>query len=206
MAKEINFVKLCGSREDFIKMAEKKMGAAAFQSLKEGKSVLTDFALYSVRALESNSNLDLMLASDAKDYGLTNINARKLGSGEYMLVKGIQLLKATGVTASDKNTLKKADFGVIDAQIANGELEIKMGDKLFLSRTSCEMFRSPASRDSLVGYAALDAPKMILPQCEIVPTLYMPVAYANESGDTDAAKATRVAVKIVFHGVKTQGV
>ena len=73
-----------------------------------------------------------------------------------------------------------------------------MNDKVMLPRISCEVFRRGANstaNGTLVGYMPWECPKMIQPLTEIVPTLWLPEAYATASKS--------LYVKFVLHGIKT---
>lgn len=156
-----------------------------------------DYALYAVRHLGADTTIELMQASDTQKVGLTNMNNRKLDANNYALVKGIQLLMSSEKVAATDSALQGATFGKINSTIANGDFELKQGDKTLIPRTSCEVF-CKGGDNSLVGYYALECPKMLAPLTEIVPTLYVPVA-VNDS----QTPANSTVAKIVFHCVKT---
>lgn len=205
-----NVVKLAGAKEEFVA----KMGLVdktMQQALLAQKVQIVDFSMYSARDIEANTTIELMQASDTKRVGVTNVNNRKLGANEYALFVGMQLMSATATVSSGVATdaqIASADYGFIGANIANGEIEIKQGDRILVPRSSCEVFRNGANAVNdttnhygfqrtagLAGYVAFDSPKMMSPLTDIIPTLYLPASTQNST--------THTLVKVVFHGVKT---
>lgn len=162
-------------------------------AIKAGSVHTVDSALYAVRHLESDTTVELMQAADAKKVGITNVNKRQLEANTYMLVTGIQLLEGTA-DKTDEATLQDVKWSMINDGIANGELEIKNGDKIIFPRNSCEMFRTNAegNTNGLAGYVALDCPKFLAPLTDVVPTLYL--AKSQEG---------KKAVKLVLYGTKS---
>lgn len=164
-----------------------------YNALQKGTVQSVDFDIYATRALQSDTTIELMQSSDSKKVGITNVNDRKLEANTYALVTGIQILMAEVKGTSDTE-LMDGDYGVIDALMANGEIELKNGDKILIPRSSMSRFRTTQSADNgLVGYVKLECPKFLLPLTDITPTLYLPKAYNGK----------QIAVRIVLHGVKT---
>lgn len=155
-------------------------------ALMNGTVQSVDFDIYATRDLKSDTTIELMQSSDSKKVGITNINDRKLEANTYALITGVQLLSAEA-TGDDMLTAK---YDVISDIIANGEIELKSGDKVLIPRSSCQRFVTTGS-DGLKGYIKLECPKFLLPLTDIVPTLYLPKAAAGTS------------VRLVLHGVKT---
>lgn len=163
------------------------------KAIKSGSVHTVDCEIYSVRHLESDTTIELMQAADNKKVGLTNINNRHLEASTYMLVTGVVLLSATDATnlsTANEAKMAAAAYGVIPASIANGELEIKTGDKVWYPRNSNQCFVTTGTQKR-AGYRALECPKIIQPLTDIVPTLYLPAAVQN------------TAVKIILCGVRT---
>lgn len=160
-----------------------------------------DCSIYSAKPLFADTTIDLMESADAKKVGVTNINKRQLEANTYALITGIQMLQASvaEASASDSSAIASATYGVVSAKIANGELEIKNGDKILYPRNSCEVFRTTSSSDRLQGYHALECPKIIVPLTDIVPTLYVGGSTQETTNDGTNVQV----VKIVLHGVRT---
>ncbi len=170
---------------------EKNLASAVIS----GSVHTVDYLPYAVRHLAADTTVELMQSSDAKNVGITNVNKRQLEANTYALCTGIQLLEAKfEKSAPAEAEIKSASFGVISSEIANGELEVKNGDKILYPRSSCEVFRTTDS-ESLQGYHALECPKFFIPLTDIVPTLYVPASTQGENKSK--------AIKIVFHCVKT---
>ena len=129
------------------------------EAIRDARIQVVDYALYVVRNLKTDTTIELLQSSDSKEVGITNLNDRKLDVNNYVLITGIQLLAAevtaSGTGADAKDAAKAATFDQIPASIANGELDIKMNDKVMLPRISCEVFRRGANataNGNLVGY------------------------------------------------------
>ncbi|MBR6250487.1 MAG: hypothetical protein IKR17_04730 [Bacteroidales bacterium] len=159
-------------------------------AIKNGSVQVVDYALYCSRNLEKSTTIEAFQASDDKKVGVTNLNKRQLEANTYFLVTGIQVLESTKAIGGDV-TVDNAEYGVIGNLIANGEFELKVGDKVLVPRNSMEVFRTSKYSDEREGYYELDCPKLISPLTDIVPWIYLPKSAENK------------ALKIVLHGVKT---
>ena len=166
-----------------------------YKALQNGSIQSVDFDLYATRYLAADTTIELMQSSDSKKVGITNINDRKLEANTYAFITGVQLLMAE-VKDGNEDSLMAADFKAIDANMANGELELKNGDKILIPRSSLQRFRTNGhAENGLEGYVKLECPKFLLPLTDITPTLYLPKAYSTDGKG--------VAVRLVLHGVKT---
>jgi hypothetical protein len=163
------------------------------KAIKSGTVHTVDCEIYTVRHLASDTTIELMQSADNKKVGITNINNRHLEASTYMLVTGIVLLSktdSTNLATANEANMAAAAYDVIPSTIANGELEVKVGDKVLYPRNSNERFITTSS-DGRRGYVALECPKLIQPLTDIIPTLYLPAAVAN------------TAVKFILVGVRT---
>ena len=174
-----------------------KIDKAVADALINGVLHTVDYSMYATRYLGAETTVELMQSSDTKKVGITNLNNRKLEASTYAYLTGMQLLEAT-VSGSSEEAIKSATYGKIDENIAGGELEIKQGDKILYPRSSNEVFRKNGGDKELMGYHAFDCAKIFIPMTDIIPTLYLPKAY-NLSGETPEHRA----VRIIFHGIKT---
>lgn len=166
------------------------------QDLLNKKRDIYDYSMYVTRFLAADTTIELFKAADDKEVGLTNINSRQLEDKNYFLVTGIQLLAATSESALDseqaaKAFAKTAEFKPISNVIANGEFELKLGEKSLLPRISCEVFRKGADDGKPEGYYKLEAPKMLKPLTDITPWLFLPKSQEN-----------KVVIKVVLYGVR----
>lgn len=169
----------------------KYIEANLYKALQNGTIQSVDFDIYATRHLESDTTIELMQSSDSKKVGITNVNDRKLEANTYAFITGIQILEAS-VKENSESSLMVADYGVIDEVVANGEIELKNGDKILIPRSSMQRFRTTGQgADGLNGYVKLECPKFILPLTDITPTLYLPKSVAGK------------AIRLVLHGVKT---
>lgn len=153
--------------------------------LKNGTLQLVDDAIYSIKDISAQKQVELMENKDDKTSGLTNVNGRKLDANKYFLVTGIQLLSGVYTT-----TVDDATFAVPVAGIINGEFELNVGGKIIVPQLSNSKFDTTNRTDVLRGYFKLENPKLIAPQTEIIPEIKLP-----------AAAAVKTAVKVVLHGV-----
>lgn len=183
-----------GHYQDNLKqIAATSAGNEVVKALLSGSIHIGEYNFYAARAAKADTTIELMQASDTQKVGITNVNNRKLASNNYMLVGAIQILEAS-VTGTDPITdaqIIKASFGKISACTANGEFELKQGTKILFQRQSNEIFKtSEGAAKRLAGYIILETPKMLLPDTEIIPSLFLPEANP------------RAVYKIMFHGVK----
>ena len=201
----VSFVgsKLATAKAVFASMMTQVENTVA-EAIRSGAMQVVDYAMYAVRELKADTSIELLQSSDAKEVGITNLNDRKLDINNFVLISGIQLLESEFSKAAasvTKNDLKTAAYGQISNVVANGELEIRMNDRVLLPRISCEVFKRGSQTygdAALVGYMPWECPKMVQPLTEIIPTLWLPVS-TEVTGGSPSCKA----VKFILHGVKT---
>lgn len=191
-----NVVKIAAAKEEFA--ARIGQVSTEMQSALKNKVVqLVDYSMYAARYIGTNTTIELMQSADKKKVGVTNVNSRKLEANEYALFTGMQLLQSSAAKTrgTTDEAVAAADYGKIDQTIANGEIELKQGDRILMPRSSCEAFRTSQYTDKLVGYVAFDSPKMVTPLSDIIPTLYLAAPCDETTNNTF--------IKCVFYGVKT---
>lgn len=174
-----------------------RIDKAVAEAMINGILHTVDFSMYATRYLGADTTVELMQSADTKKVGITNVNNRKLEASTYAYFTGMQLMEAS-VSGNTEDALRSGDYGKIDEVVAGGELEIKQGDKILYPRSSNEAFRKVDGKCGLTGYVAFDCAKIFIPMTDIIPTLYLPKAY-NPSAQTPEHKA----IRIVFHGLKT---
>ena len=161
-------------------------------AIKNKVLTLVDSVVYSAKPLKASTTVELMTPSDTQKVGTTNVNNRKLEAGQFMLVSGVRLATATVAQDATDEQIAAADFsGALNAVVANGELDIIVAGKTILPRNSNRRFVT-GTAVALNNYFALDCPKLVVPQAEIVPTLYL----SQSTGGT-------VAARLELHGVRT---
>ena len=109
---EFTGTKINSFKNEMLKaMQDPKFPAEIRQGVMDGSLKIVDAAIYSAKVLDKTSK-ELMVASDNKKEGLTNINNRKLEATNYFLLGAIRLQTATisGTTDAD---VAKANFGVV---------------------------------------------------------------------------------------------
>lgn len=166
-----------------------------------GKARITDYTLYTAKALAGNLNQEIFEAKDQKDVGKCNINNRKLEASQYMLVYAVQIL-AGQFANEDKvgdDNLKLLDYKKItdiNAVLANGEFELKLDNKVLIPRSSMSLFDTDGpDYNKQKGYYRLACPVMITPQTDLIPQIWLPVG-------TDTKL---LAVKVLLHGSRVCG-
>lgn len=143
---------------------------------------LTDAVLYSAKDVNGKSDsIELMTNEQVAEVGRTNLNHRKLEQNKYFMVTAIQILEGN---ATDTKT---ATFSAPSSKITNGEFELEVGGTVLLEKTSSQIFATGSRTDIPAGYYRLDNPKMIVPQTEIKPTIWLTA--------TDVPS-----VKVLLHG------
>lgn len=154
------------------------------QGLSNQTLQIVDRCIYSVKVPGANQQFEMMTNDQTAVVGKTNINHRKLEPNKWFMLTGIQILEAADITG-DPEALK-AEFLAPSEKITNGEFQLAIGGNVIVPRTSSEIFNNAHMTDKLSGYYRLDNPKLLAPQTEIKPELWI----------TDTVPA----VKIVLHG------
>lgn len=143
---------------------------------------LVDRQLYSVKVPGANQQFELMTNDQTAVVGKTNLNHRKLEPNKWFMLTGIQMLEGNDAT----NDALGSQFLAPSEKICNGEFQLAIGGNVIVPRTSCEIFNNAHTTDRLSGFYRLDNPKLLAPQTEIKPELWL--------------TGTVQAVKIVLHG------
>ena len=152
------------------------------EALKSGMIMWRDHALYTSRMVGSNIKSDLSVSSDTKVPGKCNYDRQRTEANTFFMVVGLRLLQGVA------DTVEACGYKPLAGNQLNGELDIKIGSTDVIQGMSLRKFANTDPRDP--GYYRLDAPFMIIPQTEIVPTITFPVA-----GDP------KLCVRLEFDGV-----
>ena len=140
------------------------------EALRNGTLMWRDHALYTGRQV------------GAKVPGKCNYDRQRTEANTYFMVVGLRLLQGVA------DTVEACDYKPLAGNQLNGELDIKIGSTDVIQGMSLRKFAS--ADPATPGYYRLDAPFMIVPQTEIVPTITFPVA-----GDP------KLCVRLEFDGV-----
>lgn len=170
-------------------------------ALKNGTLQLVDSVIYSAKTM-TGTKQELMEAADNKVVGKTNINNRKLEANCYMLITGIQILTSSINDAT--GSLEKATWTALGTEYANGEFELRQGDKVLFPKNSLAQFVTGSVTDRLAGFKVLECPKMLIPLTEIIPEITLPANATIHSGSS--SEAATVAFKVVLYGVRTNSI
>ena len=157
-----------------------------------GKMQITDWDIYSHVSIEGQKEVELISNSGAAEIGLRNISVRKLAAKQYFLVTAIGMLYDDSATAETDAALKAANYDAIPPkEVLNGEFELKQESQVLIRRTSCSVFRTHSNEK--IGVWVLDNPKMLKPNSEIIPKIYM-------SGVHNAGTGKYGLLKLVLFG------
>lgn len=137
--------------------------------LKSGASQVVDSHLYAVKALQDKTSIDLIVASDDRTVGVTNLNRAQLDQGKYFLLTGIVLEYGTHATETNP-AMHEYGASALPAEILNGTFEMKLGTKVLVPEMSCGAFDKTQSDKRNYLYK-LDNPKWLTPGTDITPTL-----------------------------------
>jgi hypothetical protein len=116
------------------------------------------------------------------------VNARKLEAGQYFLMTGYSIQSAINADVS------AANYAHPDSTITNGELELKVGSKVLIPKTSLAMNYTTGRNDVQPGYRKVDNPKLVPPQTEIIAEL-------SRSESAAATSDNDLCVRFFLHGV-----
>jgi hypothetical protein len=158
------------------------------QGLANRSMQITDLVLYFTKKVGKSPKLELMENADVKAVGRTNVNARKLEAGQYFLMTGYSIQSAVNADVS------AANYAHPDSTITNGELELKVGSKVLIPKTSLAMNYTTGRNDVQPGYRKVDNPKLVPPQTEIIAEL-------SRSETASATSDNDLCVRFFLHGV-----
>ena len=147
------------SRQDF-KSRFKMLPKATRHGLLKKQKQLVDTTIYVVKEISSGKIVKMFQDDDNKVVGLSNLSGGKLEKGNFMTLKGIQLLY--GVAPKDKDW-KDVNFGMLPDFIRNGEYEFKANGSVLIPSRSLEVFNTD-KMSKRIGYNELVNPKMLEPQ------------------------------------------
>lgn len=151
-----------GSRAEFEKFfREVPEGVRA--SLVKGDLRLTDYTLFSIKAVNSKT-IKLFETQDDKEVGLRNISNAKLPKNFVFLVSGIYLLAGVCADINDKEKIKATDFKSISnyPAIANAEFSLKANKKQIIPEGNIlRKFITDNDHSRQLGYFKLDNPRLI---------------------------------------------
>ena len=160
---------------------EKRISQIENKAIREGLEAknltVSDYEFYVVKAANGAST-DMILESDLKKIGVTNLVGGQLPSGTAFLITHISLKEGVAGSPSadpiaDGMTV---DFGNMSINTRNGEFNLTNGQKVLIpASASCEVFRNvPVTEPS--GYFKLEAPKVIQTAMDMKSELKLPNA------------------------------
>jgi len=172
------------SRDDFQRRF-KQLPAATRQGLLKKQKQLVDTTLYVVKEISGSKIVKMFQDDDNKIVSMSNISGGKLEKGNFMTLKGVQLLYGVAPEGED---YKKVNFGVIPDFIRNGEYEFTANGSILIPSRSLEVFDTTGMQIRR-GYNELVNPKMLETQ--------QPLEFEAEWG---SHAPDRAYLKIIMHG------
>ncbi len=172
------------SRDDFQRRF-KQLPQATRKGLLKKQKQLVDTTLYIVKDISGSKLVKMFQDDDNKVVGMSNISGGKLEKGNFMTLKGIQLLYGVGQEGED---YKNVNFGVLPDFIRNGEYEFTANGSILIPSRSLEVFDTTGMQIRR-GYNELVNPKML----ETQQPLEFEAEWATHAPD-------RAYLKIVLHG------
>lgn len=120
---------------------------------------LADASIFAVKAFSSSTGTVRMFTdADSKAVGVTNLNKARLEKDEWFLITHIRV--TSGVSADPLT----AAYGVVPAVVANGDFELKAGNKYLMPKdTALNVFDTTNMTDIARGVYKLANPKWIEP-------------------------------------------
>ena len=172
------------SRDDFQRRF-RQLPKSMRQGLLNKQKQLVDTTLYVVKDISSSKIIKMFQDDDNKVVSMSNISGGKLEKGNYMILKGIQLLYGVAPEGQDYKTV---NFGVVPDFIRNGEYEFTANGSILIPSRSLEVFDT-TNMQIRRGYNELVNPKMLETQ--------QPLEFEAEWG---AHAPERAYLKIILHG------
>jgi hypothetical protein len=172
------------SREDFERRF-KQLPKAMRQGLLKKQKQLVDTTLYVVKDISGSKIVKMFQDDDNKVVSMSNISGGKLEKGNFMTLKGIQLLYGVAPEGQD---YKNVNFGVLPDFIRNGEYEFTANGSILIPSRSLEVFDTTGMQNRR-GYNELVNPKMLETQ--------QPLEFEAEWG---SHAPDRAYLKIILHG------
>lgn len=172
------------SRQDF-KQRFNMLPQVTKHGLLKKQKQLVDTSIYVVKDISGQNSIKMFQDDDNKVVAFSNLSGGKLEKGNFMTLKGMQLLY--GVAPKDKD-FKDVNFGMLPDFIRNGEYEFTANGSILIPSRSLEVFDT-TNMTIRRGYNELVNPKMLEPQ--------QALEFEAEWG-THAPKGAYL--KIILHG------
>jgi hypothetical protein len=172
------------SRDDFQRRF-KQLPKDTRRGLLKKQKQLVDTTLYVVKEISGSKIIKMFQDDDNKIVTLSNISGGKLEKGNFMTLKGIQLLY--GVADKDQD-YRTVNFGMLPDFIRNGEYEFTANGSILIPSRSLEVFDTTGMQIRK-GYNELVNPKMLETQ--------QPMEFEAEWA---AHAPERAYLKIILHG------
>jgi len=172
------------SRDDFQRRF-KQLPKATRKGLLNKQKQLVDTTLYIIKDISGSKIVKMFQDDDNKVVSMSNISGGKLEKGNFMTLKGIQLLYGVAPEGED---YKKVNFGILPDFIRNGEYEFTANGSILIPSRSLEVFDTTGMQIRR-GYNELVNPKML----ETQQPLEFEAEWAAHAPD-------RAYLKIIMHG------
>lgn len=172
------------SRQDFQKRF-KQLPKDTRKGLLSKQKQLVDTTIYVIKDISTGKIVKMFQDDDNKVVGMSNLSGGKLEKGNFMTLKGIQLLYGVAPEGEDYKTV---NFGMIPDFIRNGEYEFTANGSVLIPSRSLEVFDT-TNMQIRKGYNELVNPKML----ETQQPLEFEAEWASHAPE-------RAYLKIILHG------
>ena len=172
------------SRQDFQKRF-KQLPKATRKGLLSKQKQLVDTTIYVIKDISKGKIVKMFQDDDNKVVGMSNLSGGKLEKGNFMTLKGMQLLYGVAPEGED---YKSVNFGMLPDFIRNGEYEFTANGSVLIPSRSLEVFDT-TNMQIRKGYNELVNPKML----ETQQPLEFEAEWASHAPE-------RAYLKIILHG------
>ena len=172
------------SRQDFQKRF-KQLPKDTRKGLLNKQKQLVDTTIYVIKDISKGKIVKMFQDDDNKIVGMSNLSGGKLEKGNFMTLKGIQLLYGVAKEGEDYKTV---NFDMLPDFIRNGEYEFTANGSVLIPSRSLEVFDT-TNMQIRKGYNELVNPKMLETQ--------QPVEFEAEWASHAPERAY---LKIILHG------
>ena len=172
------------SRQDFQKRF-RQLPKETRKGLLGKQKQLVDTTIYVIKDISQGKIVKMFQDDDNKVVGMSNLSGGKLEKGNFMTLKGIQLLYGVAKEGEDYKTV---NFGMLPDFIRNGEYEFTANGSVLIPSRSLEVFDT-TNMQTRKGYNELVNPKML----ETQQPLEFEAEWASHAPD-------RAYLKIILHG------
>lgn len=150
---------------------------------------LVDDVIYVAKAAGGLTDLEMFRSDDLKGHGVSNIAKAQLDKDLHFIITSVRL--TSGINVSVKDTT----YGIIAAEIANGDFEFKIngGRYIFPKDSATSRFDTTGKQNVLEGEFVLSTPKWIEPDTDVIWDL----TFSNPAVANTNIRAELIGVRVI---------